>query len=104
MKEEPSIAISSDQERSLLINTRQLAKWLIVTTRTIRSKIADGKLPKSIRVGNSHRWFADEIEAWMHAKCPPQDEWEAIKRRRASLEDFGMAKVASSQDRASETI
>lgn len=37
-----------------------------------------GRVPKSIRIGQSRRWLIAEIEAWLLHGCPPRAEWAAI--------------------------
>ena len=46
-----------------LVSDRQLAKMLSVSRATIWRRVADGTLPRPVRVGGATRWRLEEIEA-----------------------------------------
>ncbi len=63
------------------LTVKHLASKLSMSIRTVWRLDASGKLPKSIRIGNSVRWRRSEIEVWMRAGCPDRDTWEQQKHR-----------------------
>jgi len=54
-----------------LLNARQVAKILAVSTRTLWRLKSSGKLPEAVRVGGSVRWRSDELQQWIDASCQP---------------------------------
>ena len=61
-----------------LLTDRQLAALLSTSRATVWRRVADGSLPKPIKIGNATRWVQAEIEAAID---------EAISKR-----DAGVAK------------
>ena len=68
-------------DTGLLIDTRETAKLLNVSDRTIWTMNSSGKMPKAIRVGRAVRWSLDELKDWIAEGCPPRVTWE---QRRAT--------------------
>jgi excisionase family DNA binding protein len=68
------------EDKGLLIDSRQAAKLLKVGERTLWRMWNSGTMPKPIRIGNAVRWSYEEIQAWVVAGCPRQEEWEWPKR------------------------
>ena len=62
---------------ALLITIRQLAQLLNRSVGSLERDQATGRLPKPVRIGGSRQWRRAEIEAWVLAGCPHQDDWEA---------------------------
>jgi excisionase family DNA binding protein len=60
----------------LLINTREAAKLLKVSERTLWNLWKGGRMPKPIRIGQAVRFSYEELRAWVNAGGPPQDEWK----------------------------
>jgi len=60
----------------LLLTTREAAKLMKVSDRTLWGWANEGKMPKPIRIGQSVRYCYEELRAWTNAGCPPQSEWK----------------------------
>jgi excisionase family DNA binding protein len=60
----------------LLLTTREAAKLMKVSNRTLWGWSNEGKMPKSIRIGQSVRYCYEELRAWRNAGCPIQAEWK----------------------------
>ena len=67
--------VPSDEEKRLLIDTREVARLLDVCDRTIFSMEKDGRMPPSIKIGRAVRWNLEELRAWVNEGCPCQAEW-----------------------------
>ncbi len=63
----------------LVIDTKDLAKLLGVSTRHIASMRYKQLLPNTVRLGTSVRFILEEIEAWLRAGCPNMEDWENMK-------------------------
>ncbi len=64
------------EDMGLLIDTKQAAKLLKVSERTLWGMWNSGEMPKPIRIGRAVRWSYAELRAWVAAACPSQAEWE----------------------------
>ncbi|SVE35306.1 uncharacterized protein METZ01_LOCUS488160 [marine metagenome] len=62
----------------VLIPAKQIALILDVSLRTVWRLRAASKLPRSVEIGKSVRWKAEEIAEWIDAGCPCLDDWEAM--------------------------
>lgn len=51
-----------------LIGSKQLAKYLGVSVRTLDTLDKKGDLPTSVRIGHLRRWRTDDIEKWISAR------------------------------------
>ena len=60
----------------LLVNTREAAKLMKVSERTLWGWWNEGRMPKPIRIGQSVRFCYEELRAWVNAGGPPQSEWK----------------------------
>lgn len=60
-----------------LIDARELAAMLGVTTATIRRRNSEGAIPKPIEVDGEIRWHKHEIRRWIGAGLPSRETWEA---------------------------
>ncbi len=69
---ESSCAVSSIGER--LLSTRELARFLGISARTIQRYDSVGRIPEPVRFGNSTRWRLSEILNWLDAGCPKRKE------------------------------
>ena len=49
----------------MLINARQLAQELGVSTRTLYSLMNSGQLPAGMKIGKSRRWDSDKLKQWL---------------------------------------
>jgi excisionase family DNA binding protein len=68
------------EDQGLLIDSRQAAKLLGVSTRTLWGMWKAGKMPQPIRIGQAVRFGYEELRAWVDAGGPPQEEWVWPKR------------------------
>jgi excisionase family DNA binding protein len=70
-------ALFSGQEpptdRGLLLNTRETARLLNVSARTVFTMEAEKRMPKAIRIGKAVRWSYEELKAWIAKGCPQQE-------------------------------
>jgi excisionase family DNA binding protein len=53
-----------------LIDVRQFAQLLGVSTRHVRRMSDAGKLPQPVRIGGSVRWRVEHVEGWIADGCP----------------------------------
>ena len=60
----------------LLVSTKELARLLKISQKSVRRRWLTGHIPPPVRIGNSVRWRLDIIEAWIAADCPHMDDWE----------------------------
>lgn len=70
---------TKQQIEPLLWTARQVATCCGWSLRSVWRGKAVGLLPKSIRLGGSIRWRAEDIKHWVQADCPKQKEFEARK-------------------------
>lgn len=63
-------------DKGLLINSREAARLLKVSERTLWRMWNDGRMPKPIRIGQAVRFGFEELDAWVNAGSPPQKEWK----------------------------
>ena len=49
------------------IDQRDVARYLGVTTRTVRNLIKSGALPPPIRIGRTQFWLKDKFTRWLNA-------------------------------------
>jgi len=68
--------VPSDEESSLLVDTREAAKLLNLCGKTLYSMEKDERMPRSIKIGRAVRWNREELRAWVNAGCPSVDEWQ----------------------------
>ncbi len=63
------------REKGLLIDSKQAAKLLNVSERTLWAMWKGGKMPQPIKIGRVVRFSYEELQAWAKAGGPPQNEW-----------------------------
>jgi excisionase family DNA binding protein len=56
-----------------LLTIKELSKLLSISTRSILRRVAEGTLPRPIRIGASVRWNHAEISRWINGGCQPFD-------------------------------
>ena len=66
----------------LLIRSRQAAKLLGISERTLWSLRNSEKAPRPIQFGNAVRWNLEELWGWVAAGCPGRAEWEKMSNSR----------------------
>ena len=57
----------------LLVGSKQVARMLNVSTKTVNRLRRRGKMPQAIQVGGSIRWRLEEVERWVRLGCPPPE-------------------------------
>jgi len=63
-----------------LIGTKELAKILGVSTRSVARLECSGRLPKPLRVGGLLRWPEATIARWIDSGCPSRANFERACR------------------------
>jgi predicted DNA-binding transcriptional regulator AlpA len=66
----------------LMLNKAELAASLRISLRTACRKLAKGEIPTPVRVGGLPRWPVSEIQQWIKAGCPSNEEWQKTKNFR----------------------
>lgn len=64
------------EEENLLLNSKQVAKLLDISERTLWGHSHSGRIPPPIKIGSAVRWSIIELREWVEAGCPTQEEWE----------------------------
>jgi predicted DNA-binding transcriptional regulator AlpA len=64
---------------AILMTAPQAAALLGRSLRTWRVWDAAGKIPRAIRIGRSTFWRPEELKAWVAARCPDRETWEAMR-------------------------
>lgn len=57
-------------EHGLLVDSKEAAKLLNVSARTLWSLYNSGSMPKPIRIGRAVRWSYDALRNWVDSGCP----------------------------------
>lgn len=60
------------EDQGLLIDTREVAKLLKLSSKTIFVMSRDGRMPPPIKIGSAVRWGYDALKKWVDAGCPSQ--------------------------------
>lgn len=68
------------EDKGLLIDSRRAAKLLGISERTLWGMWNEGMMPKPIRIGRVVRFSYEELQAWVNAGGPPQENWVWPKR------------------------
>lgn len=58
------------EDQELLIDSREAAKLLKVSSRTLWSMQKEGRMPAPIRIGRVVRWSYEALKRWVEAGCP----------------------------------
>ena len=66
-------------DKGLLIDSREAAKLLKVSERTLWRMWNEGEMPPPVRVGRAVRWSYETLKAWVTAGCPAKVEWKGTK-------------------------
>lgn len=70
---------SSQGER--LLSCKEVMKKLNCGRSALKKYVAQGLVPKPIRLGRKLLWPASEIDAWIRAGAPPAHVWEHKKKQ-----------------------
>lgn len=57
-------------DKSLLVDSSELAKLLKVSRTTLWRMLEDGRLPATVESFSQPRWNRKSIESWVDAGCP----------------------------------
>ena len=60
------LPINLEQAVDEKIDQHEVARYLGVSTRTVRGFIARGELPRPIRIGRKQFWLKAEFSRWLH--------------------------------------
>jgi excisionase family DNA binding protein len=58
------------EDEHLLINSKQAAKLLKVSERTLWRIQQTGEMPSPIRIGRAVRWNLEKLKKWVEEGCP----------------------------------
>lgn len=64
-------------DQGLLIDSREAAKLLKVSPRTLWQRHSHGEMPPPIRIGRAVRWSLDVLKKWVEAGCPIDPAWRS---------------------------
>ena len=76
--QQPFFKEDSEQAQSLLIHSREAAKLLGISERTLWGMSHAEETPSPIRIGRNVRWSIEELRAWTRNGCPPRSRWNTI--------------------------
>lgn len=79
--ESPASAVNvnvASGESSKLLTAAEAAATCHKSVRTWRAWDAAGLVPRPVRIGRSVFWRADELHAWIAARCPARSEWDRL--------------------------
>jgi len=54
----------------------EVAKLLGISVRHVWALLAQGRIPRPVRLGRSVRWNLDELRNWLDAGAPDAATWE----------------------------
>ncbi len=60
-------------DATLLLNSKEAARLLRMSTRNLYKLLASGRIPPPVRIGRAVRWNYQQIEAWVAKGCPSVD-------------------------------
>lgn len=60
----------------LAVPVTEVAKLLGVSVRHVWALLADGRLPRPVRLGRAVRWNVDELRDWLAAGAPEIAVWK----------------------------
>ena len=64
---------SSEPRDSVMLTSREVAKLLKVSMRTLWRMHSAGRIPTAIRMGGVVRWSSEVIRNWIAEGCPCKD-------------------------------
>lgn len=74
--------VNVEQVSDTLMDIKQTAKLLNVSTSRIYSMRSSGQIPLAIRLGKTIRWNKKELVEWIQEGCPPLQKWLILKKHR----------------------
>ena len=60
--------LAASKNMPILLSTCEFAAYLHKSVRWIHVENSAGRLPYSVKVGNTRFWFADEVVLWLKSK------------------------------------
>lgn len=75
----------------LLVTAREAAEAFGKSVRTWRRWNALGLIPSPVRIGRNALWPKAELTAWIEARCPRREQWEAMQTRKSTPSQTGDA-------------
>lgn len=76
--QKPVFNEDAEQPQPLLIHSRDAAKLLGISERTLWGMSHTEETPSPIRIGRNVRWSIEELRAWIRNGCPPRRRWNTI--------------------------
>jgi excisionase family DNA binding protein len=61
------------EDQGLLIDSKEAARLLKVSARTLWKLQDSGEMPPPVRIGRAVRWSLAALKKWVEAKCPPPE-------------------------------
>ena len=71
-----SKATHGSESACLAVPAAEVAKILGISVRHVWALLADGRLPKPVRLGRAVRWNVDELRDWLSAGAPDTQTWD----------------------------
>lgn len=68
------------EDKGLLIDSKEAAKLLKISEKTLWTMRNEGRAPQPIRIGNAVRYSYEELRAWVNAGGPPLKDWKWPQR------------------------
>jgi predicted DNA-binding transcriptional regulator AlpA len=59
------------ENQGILVDSKEAAKLLKISTRTLWGMHNSGEMPQPIRIGRAVRWSLEVLKRWAEAGCPP---------------------------------
>ena len=70
---------SKNQNTEQLLTTKDVAKALSLSSRTVHRLNSSGLIIKPLRISGSVRYSQSELMAWIQAGMPARRVWESMK-------------------------
>ena len=65
------------EDQGLLVDSREAARLLKVSPRTLWQMHTTGEMPPPIRIGRAVRWSLEVLKKWVEAGCPADPAWRS---------------------------
>ena len=65
------------EDQGLLVDSREAAKLLRISPRTLWKMQTSGEMPPPIRIGRAVRWSLEVLKKWVESGCPVDSKWQA---------------------------
>jgi len=64
----------------MAVPASEVAKILGISVRHVWALLAQGRLPRPVRLGRSVRWNVEELRAWLAAGAPDAEMWQQSRQ------------------------